>query len=81
MTFVYINGYVPKIVAKIQPKTRTKCYFFLGLGLELRTDIKWLQIYIMHENNMYKTGNYKIELTQNQMKANALLNIIFSLIV
>jgi hypothetical protein len=30
---------------------------------------------------MYKTGNYKIELTQNQMKANALLNIIFSLIV
>ncbi len=24
VTFVYINGYIPKIVAKIQPKTRTK---------------------------------------------------------
>ncbi len=52
----------PKLLLKSNQKPEINCYYFLGIGLELRTDIKWPQIYIKHENNMYKTGNYKIEL-------------------
>jgi hypothetical protein len=60
----------PKLLLKSNQKPKLNCHYFLGLGLELRTGIKWPQTYIVHENNMYKTGNYKIELTKsNQMKA------------
>jgi hypothetical protein len=68
----------PKLLLKSNQKLELNCYYFLAIGLELRTGIKWPQIYIKHENNMYKTGNYKIEL-KNQMKATALLIIIFLL--
>jgi hypothetical protein len=68
----------PKLLLKSNQKLELNCYYFLAIGLELRTGIKWPQIYIKHENNMYKTGNNKIEL-KIQMKATALLSIIFLL--
>jgi hypothetical protein len=57
----------PKLLLKSNQKLELNCHFFLDIGLELRTDIKWPQIYIMHENNMYKTGNYKNELTKSNV--------------
>jgi hypothetical protein len=71
----------PKLLLKSNQKLELNCYYFLAIGLELRTGIKWPQIYIKHENNMYKTGSYKIELTKsNQVKATAFFSVIFILI-
>ncbi len=66
----------PKLLLKSNQKLSLNCCFFLGLGLELSTDIKWLQIYIKHKNNMYKTGSCKIELTKSN-ESNCFIEYIF----